>query len=831
MGETVGTNPPECPGWRDEGADGTIETAGGLLSMAYGSGQSGYGRRAGAGRGRGGGGGHAVPYRDSEAFKRSMRQTSDTYHGGERLTMRGHFVATRFQNQDTGFVIGTFRPDDGREDVICKGKIAGYLEGQPYELTGDVVDDETWGIQLSIKACAAREPSTSEEMAAFLGSGIIKTLGPATAKRIVDAFGDETRDVLLNSPERLMEVKGVGRKLMERIRTEYPAKSGQQDAIGFFSKYGVSMSTIKRIIDHYQGNASAARKGIEEDPYVLTKMFGFGFTRADQIARKMGIALDDPRRLRAGLFQTLRYACQKDGHTLLPVDELMSVAYSKLDVDPGVAKAKVDAALEHLVREGDLIRVEGGIQPRYLYKAETRIKRALADAVNARHRPVLPKERLDAAMAEVRRHMAFQPTDEQEDAVRKAFTERVSLLTAAAGAGKTACMTMVTQVCKMAGIPFVLCSPTGRAAKNLSEACTPRGAKHPIPAYTIHRALGLGMGEDDGGVMDDAEMEAYEGEGEAQVAFRRAKVVLCDEASMLDTQMAAILLRKCAGKDLVLIGDPNQLPSVGPGAVLADMLACPDVPQTRLTRVFRQAAGSPVIMAANAVLAGRNPCDVPGVEFHECDNADVQATIAEFVLPRIKDEGLGYGDIAFMAPMKNTPVSGTNALNAYLRPLLNHGFRQGEDSDWKFQTGDFVSQKRNNYEVNRFNGDQGVVTSTDGATVTVRFLDDAEGTRPTSYKAAEANDNLMLAYASTIHRYQGSQCPTVVVVLTDSHFIMCTRNLLYTGITRAQERIVLIGNESAFKRAARNAKQSKRDTGLDGMDLRAMGVSQAASRR
>ena len=246
------------------------------------------------------------------------------------------------------------------------------------------------------------------------------------------------------------------------------------------------------------------------------------------------------------------------------------------------------------------------------------------------------------------------------------------------------------------------------------------------------------------------------------------------------------------------------------------MLACPDIPCVRLSKVFRQADGSPIIMAANAVLEGRDPCVIPGVEFHECADEDVLKTIDEFVVPRIRQEGLGYQDIAFMSPMKKrTTTSGVDALNAHLRPIMNRRFKDDGKGNLKLQAGDFVTQTKNNYQVDCFNGDQGVISRIEGKDVHITFFDSTED--DVTYSIGEAKQNVMLAYASTIHRYQGSQCDTVVLVMTDAHFIMCTRNLLYTGITRAAKRIILIGNESAFKRAAKNAKAMKRTTGLQGM--------------
>lgn len=750
------------------------------------------------------------------ASRFSTRATSDEYSAGDNVSLRGHFGTTRFENRDTGFVIGTFKPKDG-EDVVCKGVIAGYAEGQTYMLDGTVVDDKTWGIQVNITRCIPVPPSDAEEMVAFLANCGVRGCGPATAKKIVKTFGDDTRDVLNNHAERLAEVHGVNAKLLGRLADELPKQLPKAEAIEFFCSHGISMSVVNAIISEYGARAKSV---VSENPYVLTKIRGFAFTRADQLAMKLGVKMDAPNRLQAGITATVRWYCLNQGHTLVPKRVIMPVIYEKLGLDQEVTGDKVEKALADLVDAKRIVIVDDNLQLPFLHNSEESILKSLRYDISST-RPMVSEQKLADAMEAAQEDAPFRMTDEQSEAVRKAYTCRISLLTAAAGSGKSACMRFVTQTAEMLHIPFVLCSPTGRAAKNLSESCTPVGHE-PLPAYTLHRALCIRVNQsDDTDMFSDDVMKTEESSSDASDAFRRARIVLCDETSMLDTQMAALLLRKCKGKNLVLIGDPNQLPSIGPGSVLDDMMHCDDIPATRLTRVFRQAEGSPVIAAANAVLAWQDPCDVSGIEFHECADSDVPATLERYVFPRIRDEKLGFQDIAFMSPMKTrTACSGVNGLNGFLRPVLNKSFVDVGEDDWKMQTGDFVSQRKNNYDVEHYNGDQGVVSGIgDKGEVHVEFFDDPDS--DVIYDANEVNDNLMLAYASTIHRYQGSQCPTVVMVLTDSHYVMCNRNLLYTGITRAQERLILVGNETAFSRAAKNKKETLRYTGLKGMSLRA----------
>lgn len=775
-------------------------------------------------------------YKQSNAFRNSMKATSSLYKEGQELTLRGTITNARFYNQDNGFVIATLKPTSVTnkatgeplteakdiESVVCKGTIPQYVDGRTYIVDATVVNDKTYGIQLSMKGASYAKPSTNDEVAAFIQSLGVPRIGVATSKKIVTAIGKDAYDVLKNTPERLLDlhVKGVKSGQLDQLYDEVVKNIAMLENVGFFASFGLSGNAISRIIAEY---AVGAKDVIMSNPYVLTKLDGFAFTRADSYAMRLGVAKDDPRRIEAGIVATLRWMCGNHGHTVVPQDALLPVVYDKLGLDEEVTTTLVMSALDKLIRKGELKSTQFGIQSNQLYRQEQTIIRNIGRMLSCADE-LIKEDELNKAIAKAQKRMGFELSDEQLSTTRSIFGKNsVTLLTGAAGSGKSSSIKMVTQVADVLKIPYVLCSPTGKAAKRLSEACAPDG-ESPLQAYTIHRALGIGQKKDDKTKMDSEEsISVYDfsvGESKtltpAQEEFNKAKIVLCDEVSMLDTGIASVFFKKCVGKHVLLIGDPNQLPSVGTGSILADMLSCPDIPSVRLTKVFRQAAGSPVIMAANAVLDGKDPCAIPGVEFHECLDEEVLDTIDEFVVPMIKEEGLGYQDIAFMSPMKKrSSCSGVSALNAHLRPIMNEHFQDAGDKNFLLQPNDFVTQTKNNYQVNKFNGDQGVVVPTNAkGVVEVRFFDTGDHA---TYKAEEVKENLQLAYASTIHRYQGSECDTVVMVLTDTHFIMCNRNLLYTGITRASKRIILIGNESAFKRAAKNKKVMYRYTGLKGM--------------
>lgn len=779
---------------------------------------------------------HKGDYKQSNAFRLSMKATSRLYKEGQELTLRGTITNARFYNQENGFVIATLKPTSvtdkatGKplakasdiESIVCKGVIPQYVDGRTYVVDATVIEDKTYGTQLSMKSASYAKPSTNDEVAAFIKSLGVPRIGVATSKKIVNAIGKDAYNVLKNTPERLLDlhVKGVKSGQLNQLYDEVVKNVAMLENIGFFASFGLSGNAISRIVTEY---GVGAKDVITSNPYVLTKLDGFAFTRADGYAMRLGIARDDPRRIEAGIVATLRWMCDNHGHTVVPQESLLPVVYEKLGLDEDVTTKLVLTALDKLIRRGDLKSTRFGIQSNRLYRQERTIIRSIGKMLTGGNE-LVDEDKLNNAITKAQGRIGFELTEEQLSATRSVFGKNaLTLLTSKAGGGKTSSIKMVTQVAEALGIPYVLCSPTGKAAKRLSEACTPDG-ESPLQAYTIHRALGIGQKKDDKTKMDSEEsISVYDfsvDDGKtltpAQEEFNKAKIVLCDEVSMLDTGIASVFFKKCVGKHVLLIGDPNQLPSVGTGSVLADMLDCPDIPSVRLTKVFRQAAGSPVIMAANAVLDGRDPCTIPGVEFHECLDEEVLDTIDEFVVQKIKEEGLGYQDIAFMSPMKRrSAYSGVNALNAHLRPIMNEYFQDAGDKNFLLQPNDFVTQTKNNYQVNKFNGDQGVVVPTNAkGVVEVQFFDTGDHA---TYKQDEVKDNLQLAYASTIHRYQGSECDTVVMVLTDTHYIMCNRNLLYTGITRASKRIILIGNETAFKRAARNKKVMYRYTGLKGM--------------
>lgn len=738
-------------------------------------------------------------------YSRFVRKATDgTYTAGDIFDQDGSFVRTRFKS-DNGFVIAVFEPTDkSYPEIACKGTVPGYQEGSPYHLVGKVINDKKWGMQVNIATAEPRKPTNREEVIAFLGSGAIKGIGKATAAAIYDHFGEATDDIIENDPDRLVEIRGISKKKCEVIKGQLEEIMVNREVIGFLAQYGISQTVINTLIRAY---GRETKRIVSENPYLIIRVKGFAFTRADAIAQKMGIAMDDPRRLYAGVVATLRYASNLEGHTLLPRENLVNMAREKLNVwDP----AKVEDALDQLIEDKKLIEDEHGIHIKRLYYSEQEIKKAIRKSMHDKY--LVSPQTIEKNIAAFEQRKRLILTGEQKQAIVHAFASNLSVVTGSAGCGKTFLVRTLVQVAHSTGVDVCLMSPTGRAAKHLSQVCDDE------PAFTVHRALALAMRQaKDDDFFDDGEAVQLRNKGmsDASQTFKKAQIVLIDEASMIDTDMAATLMKSSRGKHIVLVGDYQQLPSVGPGQVLRDIIDSGVCRVTRLTQIFRQAEGSPIIEAANLVLAGKTPCYVRGVRFFQAENEDVQRVMAEKVLPLIADD-MKTRDVMFLSPMRKTPVSGVNALNEFLRPIMNRYYQEPENPKQKFllQRGDIVMQTRNNYEIDAFNGDLGVVEMIGPEGEVYVSFDGTGDDELVEYDKSEALTQLSLAYASTIHKSQGGQAKTVVGILTNSHFIMASRNILYTMITRAEDRLILVGSPKTFAMAANNGKQTLRMTGL-----------------
>ncbi len=710
-------------------------------------------------------------------------ELTDSESGGvTEQTLRGEIEKVIYENDDSSYTVLLVRDNSGACHIVV-GALPGVSAGQGIEATGRWEIHKEYGRQFRVIAYQYTLPVTAEGIIKYLSSGIVKGLGRKKAEAIVDRFGAETLDVIENAPMRLREVEGIGKKRIEAIRAIWKESAARRNLQMHLQSIGVSPAYFVRIYGKY--GDSAAEK-IRENPYALaTDVPGIGFTLADRIAANTGIHKDDPKRLVSGVTYTLSQLRQM-GHVCVPRDFFLSKCAEILEIDTASAERALSSAVGLLqaairkapdgtwmVYEPGLLRCEEEFPVRLAHLAS--VSRHAGRAL-LRY-PVLP----DAVFSE-----------EQLKAVKTAGESPLSIITGGPGVGKTTVVGEIVRRAKLAGLAFALTAPTGRAAKRMSETTG-------MPASTIHRLL----------KWDPVKHGFVHG----RMSPLKLDLLIVDETSMLDLLLATALFRAVApGTTVVLVGDSDQLPSVGPGNVLNDIIASGFLPVTRLTRIFRQGAGSGIVLAAHEVNSGRMPplfrnrCNAAVTDFYwiEKDDPEDAASIMErMVCERIPARfGLDpLRDIQVLSPM-NKGCCGTIALNERLQQLLNPNAKmQFKHGERVFKLGDKVMQVTNNYDKGVFNGDMGRIRSIDFENRTFKVQFDGE---PVQYEFLEA-DQLTLSYAVTIHKSQGSEFPAVVIPLLTQHYVMLQRNLLYTGMTRAKRLMILVASEKAVSMAVRNA--------------------------
>ncbi|GAL98725.1 DNA helicase RecD/TraA [Acetobacter tropicalis NRIC 0312] len=687
-----------------------------------------------------------------------------------------------FHNAENGFCVLRVKVRGQRDLVTVVGHAAMISAGEFVQMSGRWFNDHTHGLQFKAEFLKASPPTTVEGIERYLGSGMIRGIGPVYAKKLVKAFGEAVFDLIEQEPHRLREVTGIGPKRAERIVGGWADQKVIREIMLFLHSNGVGTSRAVRIFKTYGQDAVQL---ISENPYRLAKdIRGIGFKTADQIARKMGIAPDAMIRVRAGISYALGEAMD-EGHCGLPVGELMTSTAELLEV----AAPLIEPALALELEAGDVIADSVGetgcIFLTGLYRAEQSIaERLRACAVG---RPPWPD--IDAAKAmtwvEGKTGLALAPS--QQEAVRLALRSKVLVITGGPGVGKTTLVNAILKIVTAKGTDVQLCAPTGRAAKRLSESTGLEGK-------TIHRLL---------------ETDPANG------SFKRddtnpltCDLLVVDEASMVDVLLMRSLLRALPDSAaLLIVGDVDQLPSVGPGQVLADIIGSNAVPVVRLTEVFRQAAQSRIITNAHRINEGRMPelSAEEGSDFYFVEAAEPEVGLRR-LLAVVKDRiparfGLDpVRDVQVLCPM-NRGGLGTRSLNIELQQALNPpGEVKVERFGWTYGPGDKVMQIANDYDRDVFNGDLGVIDRIDVEEGELTVLFDG---REVVYGFGEL-DELVLAYATTIHKSQGSEYPAVVIPLVTQHYAMLARNLLYTGVTRGRKLVVLVGQKKALGIAVRN---------------------------
>jgi exodeoxyribonuclease V alpha subunit len=708
-------------------------------------------------------------------------------------TLKGIIERVTFHNPENGFAVLRVQAGGRRELVTVVGHLPSAVAGEYLEATGTWTQDRDHGLQFKADSLRTTPPHTVQGIERYLASGLIKGIGPHYARKIVEVFGDRTLAVIDESPAFLQEIKGIGPRRLQRIRESWREQKAVRAIMVFLQSHGVGTARAVRIYKKYGDQAIDL---VRENPYRLaTDIWGVGFQSADQLAERLGIDRSSPLRARAAV----RYVLQElsgNGHCGYPETGVIDETARLTEISPEV----IVAAVEEARAEGELVREPAAEEPwlylKPLFLAEIGVARALRTLREGTH--PLPAIDLESALNWVEKRMGLELAAMQRDAIRQAATHKVLVVTGGPGVGKSTIVRGILEIFAAKGQRCALCAPTGRAAKRLTET-TGREAK------TIHRLLEF-----------DPALGGFKRDRHNHLDV---DLLVVDESSMVDVVLMNQLLRAVPSwACLVLVGDVDQLPSVGPGTVLADVIASGVVPVVRLTEIFRQADRSWIVRAAHQVNHGELPESAPdsqGDFFFV--QAETPAAVVDRILTLVRERiparfGLEpLRDIQVLTPMNRSELGARN-LNAILQKALNPPANAAavQRFGWTYRTGDKVLQTVNNYQKDVFNGDIGRVTAIDEVDqeVTVSF----EG-RPVVYDFGEL-DELALAYGLTIHKAQGSEYPAVVIPLHTQHFLMLQRNLLYTGITRGKRLVVLVGSRKALAAAVERQDTARRYSAL-----------------
>jgi exodeoxyribonuclease V alpha subunit len=716
----------------------------------------------------------------------TRRPATDAQAQAENLA--GLVERVTFHNPDNGFCVLRVKARGQRDLVTVVGHAPVITAGEFVQATGIWTNDRTHGPQFKASFLRAAPPTTVEGIEKYLGSGMIRGIGPVYGKRLVRAFGEAVFDVIEAQPERLREVDGIGPKRAGRIVAAWADQKIIREIMIFLHSHGVGTLRSVRIFKTYGADAIQV---LSENPYRLARdVRGIGFKTADTIAARLGIEKTAMIRARAGIGFTLTEAMD-DGHCGLPLDELVPMAEQLLEIPASI----VEEALSLELEAGDVISDEVDGQSCIFLAGLHRSERAIADRLRALQEGALPWPHVDPAKAIpwVEARAGITLAESQRAALRLALLSKVLVITGGPGVGKTTLINSILRLLTAKDVEIALAAPTGRAAKRLSES-TGREAK------TIHRLLET-----------DPRAGSFKRNEEKPLT---CDLLVVDETSMVDVPLMHALMRAVPDHAaLILVGDVDQLPSVGPGQVLADIIGSGAVPVVRLTEIFRQAAASRIIANAHRINEGRMPdwARDSGSDFHfvSCRDAEDGVTkIREIVRDRIPARfGIDpIRDVQILCPM-NRGGLGARALNLELQKLLNPPDETAvQRFGWTFGVGDKVMQVENDYDKDVYNGDLGFVRAVDAESGEV--LVEFDG-REIAYGFGEL-DELVLAYATTIHKSQGSEYPAVVIPLTTQHYPMLRRNLLYTGVTRGRRLMVIVGQHRAVGIAVRGGQSLRR---------------------
>ncbi|MFH2219434.1 MAG: ATP-dependent RecD-like DNA helicase [Pseudomonadota bacterium] len=714
--------------------------------------------------------------------------------------LAGQIERIVYTNEENGFTIARLKVPGHRDLVTVTGTLMAPSPGETLKMRGEWVNHPKYGEQFRITEYKTVVPATVDGIRKYLGSGLIKGLGPVMAERIVKQFGEKTLDIIEDDTEKLSEVEGIGKKRIAMIQKAWVDQREIRDVMLFLQSHGVGSGYATKIFKHY-GNGSISV--VKKNPYRLaTDIFGIGFLTADSIADKLGFAKDSRLRVESGVLYVLNQLTD-EGHVYYPYEPLVEKSREILEVD----KISVVRALGVLSVEGkivieDLGSIDGSgkdnraVYLETLYASETRVA-ALLKALAGSPAPN-PVEDPARAVAWVQQRLSITLAENQANAIKRALSEKVMVITGGPGTGKTTIINALLKIFDRVGAKTLLAAPTGRAAKRMSETSG-------CEAKTIHRLLEFSFQK--GGFQRN------------EKRLLDCDVLIVDEASMIDTLLMHHLLKSVPREaTFILVGDVDQLPSVGAGNVLRDIISSGAVAVAKLDEIFRQAKTSRIIVNAHKIINGIIPhldSDGTDSDFYFI-RQEAPEKVLDIILELIKDRiprRFGFDpvdDIQVLTPMHKGLV-GAGSLNHRLQETLNPGRSGITRGDREYRVADKVMQVRNNYDREVFNGDIGriteirleeqeIVISFDGRNVVYDFSD---------------LDEIVLAYAVSVHKSQGSEYPAVVIPLLTQHFVLLQRNLIYTAVTRGRELVVLVGSPKALAIGVNNDRTQKRYTYLD----------------
>ena len=694
-----------------------------------------------------------------------------------------------FHNDENGFCVLRVKARAHRELITVVGQAAAISAGEWITASGEWVNDRTHGQQFKARFLKTSAPTSLDGIEKYLGSGMIRGIGPVYAKKLVRAFGETVFDTIEAEPERLQDIAGIGPVRASRITAAWAEQKIVREIMVFLHSHGVGTAHAVRI---YKTYGTDAVQVMSENPYRLARdIRGIGFKTADAIAMKLGVEKTAMIRVRSGVSYALSEA-MGEGHCGLPTDELIALTEKLLELTAELVRTAIGLELT----EGNIIADNVGETPCLFLASLHRAERAIAERLMrlANGTPPWPRIDLDKALPWVEKRIGLTLAESQVAAIRLALSSKVLVMTGGPGVGKTTIVNGILRALAAKAVKILLCAPTGRAAKRMTEATS-------FEAKTIHRLLEVDPRG--GGFKRDSENPLD------------CDILVLDEASMVDVMLMQALLKAVPEHAaLLVVGDIDQLPSVGPGQVLADLIASGSVPVVRMTQVFRQAEQSRIVISAHRMNQGSIPdLSPPGPNsdfyFVRADDPETAVMrIIELVKTRIPKR-FGFDpirDIQVLCPMNRGGV-GARSLNIELQATLNpSGEDKVERFGWTFKPGDKVMQIENNYDKEVYNGDIGYIVEIDAdeGELVVRFDD-----RLVTYGFGEL-DVLVLCYAATVHKSQGSEYPAVVIPVLTQHYPMLQRNLLYTAVTRGKKLVVLVGQTKAIAIAVRNATGRRR---------------------